>query len=46
VNSAAELPETWAEYAEIAENPYEIDPVEIDANRERWIQEWAAIATP
>lgn len=46
VNSAAELPADWAEFAEIAENPYEIDPAEIDANRERWIQEWAAIATP
>jgi thiamine transport system substrate-binding protein len=46
VNSDAELPETWAEYAEIATDPYEIDPAEIDANRERWINEWAAIATP
>jgi thiamine transport system substrate-binding protein len=46
VNSAAELPEAWAEYAEIATDPYEIDPAEIDANRERWISEWAAIATP
>lgn len=46
VNSAAELPETWAEYAEIATDPFEIDPAEIDANRERWISEWAAIATP
>lgn len=46
VNSAAELPESWAEYAEIATDPYEIDPGEIDANRERWIAEWAAIATP
>jgi thiamine transport system substrate-binding protein len=46
VNAQAELPETWAEYAEIATNPFEIDPAEIDANRERWIDEWAAIATP
>jgi thiamine transport system substrate-binding protein len=46
VNSQAELPATWAEYAEIAENPYELDPAEIDANRDRWITEWAAIATP
>jgi thiamine transport system substrate-binding protein len=46
VNSEAVLPETWAEYAEIATDPYEIDPTEIDANRERWISEWAAIATP
>lgn len=46
VNSEATLPETWAEYAEIAADPYVIDPAEIDANRERWITEWAAIATP
>lgn len=46
VNSEATLPETWAEYAEVATDPYVIDPAEIDANRERWITEWAAIATP
>lgn len=46
VNSEATLPEAWAEYAEIAEDPFELDPADIDANRERWIAEWAAIATP
>jgi thiamine transport system substrate-binding protein len=46
VNSEAVLPEEWAEFAEVATDPYEIDPAEIDANRERWIGEWAAIATP
>ena len=46
VNADATLPATWAEYAEVATDPYEIDPVEIDANRERWITEWAAIALP
>lgn len=46
VNSEAELPAAWAEYAEIAENPFELDPADIDANRERWIAAWAAIATP
>ncbi|HWH98076.1 MAG TPA: thiamine ABC transporter substrate-binding protein [Pseudolysinimonas sp.] len=46
VNSEATLPETWADYAEVAADPYVIDPTEIDANRERWIAEWAAIATP
>ena len=46
VNSQAELPESWAEYAEIAEDPFELDPADIDANRERWIAAWAAIATP
>jgi thiamine transport system substrate-binding protein len=46
VNAEATLPETWAEYAEVAENPFELDPAEIDANREQWIAAWAAIATP
>ena len=46
VNAAAELPEAWAEFAEIATDPYEMDPAEIDANREAWITQWAAIATP
>jgi ABC transporter periplasmic binding protein, thiB subfamily len=46
VNAQAELPATWAEYAEIAEDPFELDPADIDANREAWIAAWAAIATP
>ncbi len=46
VNAEATLPATWAEYAEVATDPWELDPAEIDANRERWIAEWAAIATP
>ncbi len=46
VNPDAALPPAWAQFAEVAETPYEIDPAEIDANRERWITEWAAIATP
>ena len=46
VNALATLPEGWSDYAEIAENPYVIEPAEIDANRKQWISEWAAIATP
>ena len=46
VNASAELPAAWAEYAEVATDPWEIDPAEIDANREQWITQWAAIATP
>ena len=46
VNADAELPASWSEYAEVATDPYEIDPAEIDANREHWISEWAAIALP
>lgn len=46
VNTEATLPEAWAAYAETAPNPFELDPTDIDANRERWIAAWAAIATP
>jgi thiamine transport system substrate-binding protein len=46
VNAKATLPEQWAQFAQIADNPYTVDPDEIDANRETWITEWAAIATP
>jgi len=46
VNPEAELPAEWAAYAEVATDPFTVDPAEIDANRERWIQEWAAIALP
>ena len=46
VNADATLPATWADYAEVATDPYELDPAEIDANRETWISEWAAIAVP
>jgi thiamine transport system substrate-binding protein len=46
VNAKAELPATWARFAQVATDPFELDPAEIDANRDRWISEWAAIATP
>ena len=46
VVQSTELPETWAAYAVKVEEPYELDPATIDANRERWIEEWAAIALP
>ncbi|MBO9577938.1 MAG: thiamine ABC transporter substrate-binding protein [Microbacteriaceae bacterium] len=40
------LPETWAAAQAAPAAPRELDPAEIDANRERWIEEWAAIAQP
>lgn len=46
VNSAATLPTGWSDNAAIAEDPYVVEPAEIDANRERWLAEWAAIAIP
>lgn len=40
VNENAELPEVFTEYAQVAENPAALDPAEIDAHREEWIQAW------
>lgn len=42
-NSDAELPAVFVENTVIPEHPATIPPSEIDANRERWIREWAAI---
>lgn len=36
----AELPEVFEDYAAVPEQPVTLDIDEIDANRERWIQEW------
>jgi len=46
VNAEATLPESFVKFASIAENPFVVEPSEIDANREEWLTEWAAIATP
>ena len=46
VNPDATLPEAWATFAQIAPNPFVVDPADIDQNRERWLSEWAAIAIP
>jgi thiamine transport system substrate-binding protein len=40
VNENAELPEVFTEYVQIAENPATLDPAEIDAHRDEWIQAW------
>lgn len=43
-NADAELPPTLLEFSVLPEAPVEIDPAEIDANREAWIREWTALA--
>ncbi len=45
VSEEVELPEDWARYAEVAENPYEIPAEDIEANRLDWVTQWADIAT-
>ena len=41
VREDVELPEVFAEFAEIPENPATVDPAEIEAHREEWIQAWS-----
>jgi thiamine transport system substrate-binding protein len=45
VSAEVELPELWAQWAQVAEDPIEVAPEEIEANREAWVREWADIAT-
>jgi len=40
VNSNAALPEEFVKYAQIPDQPVELDPAEIAANREQWILAW------
>jgi thiamine transport system substrate-binding protein len=40
VNENAELPEAFVQYAELSEEPASVDPAQIDANREQWIEAW------
>ncbi len=40
VNGQAQLPEAFRQYAQTAERPASLDPAEVAANRERWIQAW------
>lgn len=42
----ASLPTEFVDYTEIPSNPLTMDPKTIDANRDRWIDEWTQIAVP
>ena len=43
VNSGAELPSEFEKFAVVPENPLELSPDEIGANRDRWVKEWTSI---
>ncbi len=43
VNQNAILPKVFIDWASIPEHPGTIDPDEIDANREEWIQSWTEV---
>lgn len=38
-----ELPELFVKFAEVAEDPYEVDPDVIEANREDWLATWVDV---
>ena len=40
-----ELPELWAQWADVAPEPIQVDPEQIEENREDWVREWADITT-
>lgn len=44
VNDQAALPEVFSEFTILPPNPVITEPGTIEENRERWIQEWTAIA--
>lgn len=45
VSSAVELPAEWAAWAPLAEQPWQVAPAEIEANRSDWIAQWTEIVT-
>jgi thiamine transport system substrate-binding protein len=44
VNNEAVLPDVFTEFTVLPESPTIMEPQTIETNRERWIQEWTAIA--
>lgn len=44
INTEAVLPDLFQRFAVRAAAPFSIDPAEIAANRDRWLNEWRAIA--
>jgi thiamine transport system substrate-binding protein len=45
VADGVELPPDWARYAERPTAPYEMDPADIAANRDAWLEEWRDLTT-
>lgn len=45
VNDEVALPELWAQWAAVADDPIVVHPQQIEEERETWLREWADIAT-
>ena len=44
--TTAELPPEFVKYTEVPTDPLTLDPALIDANRDRWIDQWTQIVAP
>src|SRR5699024_8003282 len=38
-----ELPETWSQYADLAEDPLTVDPAEVAEHRDTWLHDWTEL---
>lgn len=45
VSDEVVLPDLWAQWAAVAEDPIVVHPQQIEEERETWLREWADIAT-
>ena len=43
VSTAVDVPQEWAEFAPLADDPYTLDPEAITEGRDAWIESWTAI---
>jgi len=41
VNPTAVLPDVFVQYAQLAQEPAQLDPATIAQNRDKWIADWA-----
>lgn len=45
VDTSVELPELWAQWAKVPDEPLTVDPDEVAANRDEWLTTWGEITT-
>ncbi|QAY69693.1 thiamine ABC transporter substrate-binding protein [Xylanimonas protaetiae] len=41
-DSSVELPAEWTQFAPLSDAPFEVDPADIAANRDAWLDQWTA----
>jgi thiamine transport system substrate-binding protein len=39
-DSSVSLPESWQQFAPLAESPFEVDPAQVSEHRDEWIERW------